>query len=495
MARELPSNLPAERALLGAVIRDNDLIWKLPERLEKDDWFEPYHGELWLLLRDTIEANRQATIMTLMHDMAQDADIGGIKASDYLRSLVEEAPASLAVPSLARTVKDLGLRRRAIGMAEGLIDEAYRAPASTGARVMAMKFETSFNELFARPSDIGIRHVSDIGKGVIETLSKSLQEEAPAGLSLGIKGAQDLMGAMMGGRLYYLAGPPGSGKSALAQQIGEHVAREQPVFFQSAEMEGEELVERRLARLTGVTADRIERGTVGLNEMEQLVLANNSNYSLKLHIDSSAAPTANRIVASAKRLHKILGGLALVIVDHLLYVRRPEWIRDEMEGIRHNLQTFKQAAKDLGIPFLVLGQLKKEFSTQQTIRRPTVGDLYGGSAVEQDCDVICLIWREEHLMRQREPLDGDPKRAEWDTRLMQVVGKAELVLGKRRGGSGFGVRTLGFDGPRTAFSDEINAVHRAAQDRLLAAVETPEERAHRLRMEQDERDGQRGLAV
>lgn len=262
----------------------------------------------------------------------------------------------------------------------------------------------------------------------------------------------------MPGRVYLLAGPPGSGKTGLAWQMARYVAKTEPTLFFSIEMGDEELVERDLAGDTGIEADRIERAAINNAEMDKIMEAAGDLAMLKLYVDASTSPTVQTMRAKAMRM-KRLKGLGGVFIDHLLYIENPT-PKAEFNGIRLNMQGLKKMAKDLDIPVVVLSQLKKEFGEGpwQQMRRPNVNDLYGGSAPEQESDVVLFVHREEYLLGRKEPAQGTKDRGDWELARDKAAGKAELVLTKRRGGKGFGTRTFYFDGPKVRFSDQAPRV-------------------------------------
>lgn len=451
--KDLPQNLQAERGLIGAIIVDNDSVFETIGVLSKGDFWEPGNGELYTICRDQITAGRRVTPTTVLHDLSQDADIGGIKASAYIDMLVDQAPPSMVVRELATVIRELSVRRSAIGLANELIERAQTAPASTAAQELLAEFEANLAQV-SSASDFGVRLFADVGDEVLGRVAAALKTEKTVGLSPGLKGFQDLAGALMPGRVYFVAGSPGSGKSALAQQIATYVSQTEPVLICEAEMGADELVERHLASETGIAGDAIERAVIRLADYEPLFDANDRARKLKLYVDASASPSVSSIRGKALRMKRTVG-LGLVVIDHLLYLRKPDFRMSENEAIRGNLQALKQMAKDLDIPLLVLAPLKAEYAKAPDVRRPELGDIYNNGAVEQEADVIMFVHNEETQLNKREPPEADPRRLEWLDRVNRARGKAELILVKRRGGKGTGIRTIGFEGARFRFSDAL----------------------------------------
>lgn len=465
----LPHNLEAERALIGSLIARNETYFEVSWMITPGDFFEPYHGELLKLIADLVTIGREVNAMSLLHDMAQDRDIGGVSASRYLHDLVERATPSVA-KQLAVAVRDLSVKRQLIEIGNRLATEAANAPASLPWTDVLGHVENDLGSIFRSTGELGMRSLHSLGDDVLHHAAEAYRLDKTIGLDVGLSCVQDLTGPLMPGRLYVLAGSSGSGKSALAFQIAEYIAAQKdqatggyphPVLVVEIEMEGDELAERSLAARTGISTDRIERGAINADEFGTLREANEKLRGIPLFIDAAIKPTMATIEARATRMKK-LTGLSVLVIDHLRYVEPPTGMKmaSEWSAVQPNLQHAKRISKTLGIPVIMIAQLKGEFSNGP-VRDPGPGDIWGGSAVEQEADVLMFVHREDYMLQRNEPPKpvGDDSRAakiraDWSVRLLAAEGKAKIILGKRRGGKGFGSRVANFDGARTRFSDQ-----------------------------------------
>lgn len=464
ISRALPQNLEAERGLLGAILRQNDAIFEASAIVVKSDFFEPYHGEIFILMRDQIDAGRSATPTTLMHDVSQDADIGGLTAGQYLAGLLRDAPPPILAVDLARTIRDLALRRRILAANAEIEEAVFSAPVSTTADEIRAKMEAIMSGLTATASELGIKHIGEVADRVLTRVDEAYKADRTLGIDVGLKGLQDLTGPLMPGRLYVIGGDAGSGKSALAQQIAENIAiRGTASLICQIEMTDEEMAERAMASRTGISAADIERAAVNAEQFEALAGAANELKSLPIYIDSLASPTAAMIRGRAIRMRKLYG-IGCLIIDHLLYMGRPHAKANEIESVDTNLIGLKRIAKDLGIPVIVLDPFTSDFMREKNIRLPNVGDLYMSGYVHRHADVIALVHRAEYVLSARPPQADDPKRGEWAAKLEAARGKADFVLGKRRGGKGTGTRTVGFDAGRTRFTDRLPTMYDATAE-------------------------------
>lgn len=451
MAKVPLENPPLERAVLGALLADTNLYWQVRDRIRPVLFTVTTHQRIATIFGQLVDEGRDLSIPSVVGRLGRDDS--QFSPEGYLATLVADEAEGDQFPDFLRDLEDMWARREMAKLGGELIRQSTD---DNGLDAMGrLEKAKEAMEHMGDPMGTSVLHIAHIAQALISRVDAAANNEKTVGLDVGIKALQDLCGPLMPGRLYTLAGPPGSGKSALAYQVAEFVSRTTPVLFESIEMEGEEVVERDLASRTGITADRIERAAVNNDEIDRLMEAAGELVGLRLYIDSTTSPTVGQIRSKAMRM-KRLKGLGLLVVDHLLYIARTDKRAGEFEGIRQNLQGVKKLAKDLGIPVLLLTQLKKEFSDGpwEQIRRPNVGDLYGGSAIEQESDVVLFVHREEYLLGRKEPAEDQKGRAEWMVRRDRAEGKAEIILGKRRGGTGFGVRTLYFEGKRVRFLDQ-----------------------------------------
>lgn len=456
---ELPSNLQAERGLLGIIINHNDSLFDVSSFLLPEDFWEPWHGELFRLCKDQIETGRAVTAVTLMTD-AEDADIGGITAKAYLRKLEDEAPISHAIArELARAIKDAAVKRHVIEACNDIAKFASAAPVSISAAEIRIKADEILSKLFGNAEDLGLRRAYDIGEGILEAAKAT---DRPAGIEVGLAALQSLIGAPQPGRTYYVAGGPGSGKSALLLQVCSHVASAGGVVVLfSPEMEDEEVVERELAARSGVKAERIERLLLDRGEYERVWEANEQLKEVRLFIDRGSAPSIASIRAKALRLKRLMGRLDMVAIDHIHYVAPPDRKMNDYSALDANCMAAKSISKDLRVPMLVACQLRTEALNDMAKwphRRPTQGDLLFSGVIDRNADAIVLVHRDEYFLRRTEPDKNEKHYGDWSTKLMDAEGKAILSLSKRRGGVGWGTRVIGFDAERGRFLDDLRRI-------------------------------------
>lgn len=453
---EMPTNLEAERGLLGIIITANDTVFDVGN-LTADDFAEPANGELFKLLQDQIEAGRSVTAATLLHDAQDQIVWGDLKASDYLFALERNAPPPSVSRTLAQAIVDVALRRRLLETLAALQEKVVSAPVSIPAEKLRSEVDDELSQLFTSPTDLGVRQFPQVSQDIIERAAKQARgDEADPGLRYGLSAYENLAGPGLPGRFYVISGLSGAGKSALTSQLMESVALQgKPVLIVSPEMDDEETVSRLLSAETGVPVESLERGLIDYDQFNKLMEAHEARKTLPLFIDPGSRPSVPMIRARALRLRSLVG-LAAIAVDHLHYLQKPDRRQSNADAFDENLAGLKALAKDLGIPIFGLCHMTAEAVRdlgRWPHRLPTQSDLMFASSVDKHSDATVIVHRREYVIERNRLPEDDKDRARQSAALEQERDWAQLVLVKRRGGKGWGTERCCFDAQRVRFRD------------------------------------------
>jgi replicative DNA helicase len=468
--RMAPHNIEAEQALLGAVLVNNEALYRVSDFLEPVHFFEPIHQQIYDHARSLIRTGKLASPITLKTFLPADIDIAGLTVAQYLARLAAEATTIINAADYGRAVYDLAIRRDLIGIGEDMVNMAFDAPVDFAPREQIEDAERRLYEL----AEIGrygggFQRFETALTTALEMAAHAYQRDGKlSGLATELKDLDSKMGGLQKSDLIIVAGRPGMGKTALATNIAYNVARGwrgevRPdghiqtanggiVGFFSLEMSAEQLATRIIAEQTGIPSSTIRRGAIDQRGFDKLKDVTVELQHLPLFIDETGGLNIAQLAARARRL-KRQKGLDLLVIDYIQLLqgssRRGQENRvQEVTEITTNL---KALAKELNVPIMALSQLSRQVENRDD-KRPQLSDLRESGSIEQDADVVLFVFREEYYLSNKEPRPGTDDHIKWQTEMDAAHGKAEIIIGKQRHGP-TGTVNLQFDAAVTRFDN------------------------------------------
>ena len=452
--REAPHNIDAEQGLLGAILLDNRAMDRLGF-LSAEHFYDPLHAELFEAISVSIRRGRAASPVTLKTQFEGREPIeGSVTVPQYLGRLAANATTLINAPDYGRTIYDLYVRRQLIDVAKDMLISAYDAPIDFSPVEQIDEAEARLDALRLRERNE--RETVQIAKAMAEAVDQAnaahISGQGLAGLSTGLAALDAKLGGLAPSDLLIIGGRPSMGKTGLATTIAANVARAGVgVGFFSLEMSASQLGQRLLAAETGISASAQRRGEFGSEAGMRKLLAGVSQYQeVPLYVDDSGGMTMPQLAVKARRLcraHRI----GLLVVDYLQLMNGSQYRNtNRVQELTEITTGLKALAKELNVPLIALSQLSRNLESRED-KRPQLSDLRESGSIEQDADVVMFCYREEYYVERQKPAKPD-ELAAWSQRLAACAGKAEVIIGKHRHGP-TGTVELGFDGPRTLFTD------------------------------------------
>ena len=468
--RVAPHNIEAEQAILGAILVNNEALYRVSDFLEPAHFFEPIHQQIYEHARSLVRTGKLASPITLKTFLPADIDIAGLTVAQYLARLAAEATTIINAADYGRAIYDLAVRRDLIGIGEDMVNTAFEAPVDFAPREQIEDAERRLYEL----AEIG-----RYGGGFLKfeaALTTALEMAAHAyqrdgklsGLATELKDLDAKMGGLQKSDLIIVAGRPGMGKTALAANIAYNVAHTwrgevRPdghietanggiVGFFSLEMSAEQLATRIISERAGIPSSTIRRGGINQGDFDRLKDVTIELQNLPLFIDETGGLSIAQLAARARRL-KRQKGLDLLVIDYIQLLqgstrRAQEGRVQEVTEITTGL---KALAKELNVPILACSQLSRQVENRDD-KRPQLSDLRESGSIEQDADVVLFVFREEYYLGTKEPRPNTAEHSEWQAKMNEVMNSAEVIIGKQRHGP-TGTVELNFEAAFTRFSD------------------------------------------
>ncbi|MBL4874502.1 MAG: AAA family ATPase, partial [Rhodobacteraceae bacterium] len=234
------------------------------------------------------------------------------------------------------------------------------------------------------------------------------------------------------------------------------------VGFYSLEMSSEQLAARILSEAAEIPSEQIRRGDMTEDEFRRFLEAAKDLETCPLFIDDTPALPISSLAARARRL-KRQHGLDVLIVDYLQLVRPATAKDSRVNEVSEITQGLKAIAKELNIPVIALSQLSRQVESRED-KRPMLSDLRESGSIEQDADVVMFVFREEYYKEREKPGEHEvEKMMAWQQEMEQLMGKAEVIIGKQRHGP-IGSIDLSFEGQFTRFGNLVKTYQQGGGD-------------------------------
>jgi len=434
--RTLPHNLDAERSVLGAILIDNATFNVVAAVLQPEAFFRDAHRRIFERMADLSERSQPIDFITLKEELARAGELDEVGGPAYLASLTDGVPRSTNAEYYAQIVKEKATLRALIYSANKILATAYEAEQEAD-----LILDEAESSIFAVADDrvkAGFVPMRTLVSESFPKIEKLFTHKSHiTGVATGFADIDRKTRGLQPGDMVIVAARPSMGKTSLVLNICQHVATHGGVAgFFSLEMSKESLFMRMLASEARIDMHRLMSGQIGQREYGQITQALESLSEAQLFIDDTAGISVLEMRAKARRL-KAEHGLNLLAIDYVQLMTGRGRFENRTLELASISRSLKGLAKELGVPIIVLSQLSRA-SEARSDKRPQLSDLRESGALEQDADVVALIFREEMYKLGDEPSEND--------------GIAEIIIAKQRNGP-TGTVKLAFLREQTRFAN------------------------------------------
>jgi replicative DNA helicase len=434
--RTLPHNLEAERSVLGAILVHNDAFNLAAQVIDAGDFYRDAHRRIFDKMVVLNERNQAIDFVTLKEELGRAGELDEVGGPAYVASLADGVPRATNVEFYARIVKEKSTLRNLIFAANKILTNAYEAEQESD-----LVLDEAESAIFAVADDrlkAGFVAMRDLVKDSFPKIEQLFeQKRLITGVPTGFVDLDEMTRGLQGGDLVIVAARPSMGKTSLVLNMAQYVAiqPEHSVGFFSLEMSKESLFLRLLTSEAQIDSHRLMSGAIGQKDYGRISHALESLSAMKLFIDDSANIGVLEMRAKARRL-QAEHGLSLLVVDYIQLMSGRGRFENRTLELAAISRSLKGLAKELNVPIVVLSQLSRAPEARSD-HRPQLSDLRESGALEQDADLVILIYRDD--VYNKDPNSPD-------------AGTAELIVAKQRNGP-TGVVRLAFLREQTRFAN------------------------------------------
>jgi replicative DNA helicase len=432
-----PQNIEAEESILGGILLDPEAINRVVELLRPEVFSITAHQTIY---RAAME----------LHSKGKPTDLLGVRGWLYDRNLLDKVggPSKLAqlvdrtvsavnIDQYAALVVDKYLRRKLIQAGHQVIDLGYEIATELPA-VLDRAEQTVFSITQERPQQ-GLIPLSETLIYTFQDIESRNQGMALPGLHCNFYDLDAMTGGFQRSDLIIVAGRPAMGKTSFALGIAHKIAtiHKLPIAIFSLEMSKEQLGLRLLSSEAGIESNRLRAGRIAQNEWESVSSAIGTLSELPIFIDDTANITVTEMRSQSRRLQADQGGaLGLILIDYLQLMEGGN-TDNRVQELSRITRSLKGLARELHVPIIALSQLSRGVESR-TNKRPMMSDLRESGSIEQDADIVIMLYRDEYYN------PDTPDR-----------GISEVIITKHRNGPTGTVKLL-FDPQFTRFRNLAN---------------------------------------
>jgi len=399
-----PYNIEAEQAILGAILTEREALDEVTEILEAEDFYKQAHCEIYKTICKIYKQGNIPDVITVSDKLKEEGKLEEVGGVPYLTSLISAGAIAPNVKDYAQLVTKKALLRNLITAGTQIAELGYKEEEEEITKLIDNAEQIIFK---IRQKKLGRDFIplGDIIKKSFEQLEKLYGRQSyVTGIPTGFTDLNSITAGFQPGDLIVLAARPSMGKTALALNIAQYISTREkiPVGIFSLEMSKEQIAYRLISAEAEINLHNLRTGFIAKEEWPKLSNAMSTLAEAPIFLDDTPGLTVMEMRAKARRL--IAREKAkILIIDYLQLIRSPIGLRraNRTEEISEISRGLKTMAKELNIPVIAISQLSREVE-KRIDKRPQLSDLRESGAIEQEADVVLLIFRPDYYSSTQE---------------------------------------------------------------------------------------------
>ena len=392
VVRVYPQSIEAERALLCSLFLDNSRIGEVLEIIGEDDFFDEKNSAVFGILKE-LYANGIPFDFITVTNAVKEKGLEGKISHDYILGLTEYLPAPANTKYYADIIRKKAILRRLISMSTEIATVCYEEPEDIE-EVLNIAEKRLFDIVSSK--SLRYRSTEELSEDIMVYLeSLKNRKTIITGVPSGFKDLDGMTNGFQEGDLIVIAGRPGMGKTSLAVNIALNASLdyEKKVGIFTLEVSARQLVLKMIASLSNVDMRKLRTGFFERDDWDRVVKAIDKLKNAKIYVDETSLLTSIDIRTKARKL-KMEKDIDILIIDYLQLIEGKSASANRTQQISEISRSLKILAKELNIPVLALSQLNRAVESRED-KRPTPADLRESGSIEQDADIIMLLYRDE----------------------------------------------------------------------------------------------------
>lgn len=411
-----PQNIDAEETILGGILLDPEAIGRVAELLRPEALYISAHQEIYRAMLTLHSQGRPTDLMSVTSWLYDQGALDKVGGQSHLAQLFDRTISAVNIDQYAQLVMDKYLRRKLIKVGSEIVHLGYET-STTLEQVLDQAEQKVFGVTQDRPRQALVSTSDILTSTFADIESRSLGMVLP-GISCGFYDLDAMTQGFQRSDLIIAAGRPAMGKTSFVLNAARYIAafHKLPVAVFSLEMSKEQLVYRLLSSEVQIESGRLRSGRISQQEWEPLGHGISSLSQLPIFIDDTPNISVTEMRSKTRRLQAENGGaMGLILIDYL-QLMEGSGSENRVQELSRMTRALKGLARELNVPIIALSQLSRGVESR-TNKRPMMSDLRESGSIEQDADLIIMLYRDEYYN------PDTPDR-----------GIAEVIIAKHRNG-------------------------------------------------------------
>ena len=439
---QLPYSLEAEQAVLGSILTEPDCITQVLILFKADHFYLPQHKAIFNIMQEIDALGGKVDPLVVLERLKSENVYDDAGGKNYLYQLAQSVPSTQNVESYCKIVKEKYYIRTLINVSKEIIEDA--SGSDNEADLLLDSAEQKIYDIRQGKVSKGPTRIGDI---IINEVYDKLQKLSSAdsdqykGYTTGFTDLDRSITGLNKSDLVIIGARPAMGKTSLALNMARNTAmlgKKKVVFF-SLEMTKEQLAQRVLSTEARVESTKMRTGNITSDEWARLATATSLLSNCELSFDDTSNMTVPEMKSRIRRLRDV----DAVFVDYLQLMKSGQRIENRVQEVSEITRNLKLMAKDLNIPVVVLAQLARSTEGRGKSHKPQLSDLRESGSIEQDADIVIMLYRKEYYTDDEGEIPEEDKPA---------INEAEFIISKNRHGPTNTVK-VAWNGDYTLFSN------------------------------------------
>ncbi len=386
-----PHSAEAERAVLGAALKSPQAFATVSERLTGEDFYLPAHALIFASMAELHACGAPVDIVTTVTSLETKGQLAQAGGLTYVTDLPLSVPTIANLPHYLGIVEEQSIRRRLINAANDIATDSFSGESDLSTLLSAA--EKRVFDISMKDMSRGLKRLSDDILNVYLGLSSISSKNGITGLATGFHDLDSKLSGLQKSDLIIVAGRPSMGKTSFAINVAQYaILHGAAAAIFSLEMSREQLMTRMMCADARVDLQAVRTGAVTQENWKSLAESMDRLQNTSCYIDDTGGINVSEIRTKLRRLKLELGRLDLVVIDYLQLMTYEGRSDNRVQIVAEITRSLKMLAREMDVPIVLLSQLSRA-PEQRTEHRPIMSDLRESGSIEQDADVIIMLYR------------------------------------------------------------------------------------------------------